>query len=89
LATKNPELLDGASANALATNVIAVALQGVIDYINPLIEANPDAKWQAHCPTDTILDGSYDDAWLEGQSNGEVHAARRIQSILNKALGTE
>jgi hypothetical protein len=65
---------------------LASALSGILAYITPLIEANPDAKWKSHCPLDTLLGGNYDDAWQEGQDNGEIHAARRIQTLLSKVM---
>jgi hypothetical protein len=62
------------------------ALKGVLEYITPFIESMPDAKWRAHCPSDIIFDGSYDDAWQAGQVNGEAYTARRIFQLLSDTL---
>ena len=80
---------DNNTIDALVTanpEALASALKEILDYITPLVENNPDAKWESHCPLDT-LDGNHDDAWQEGQDNGEIYAARRIRNLLNESLG--
>jgi hypothetical protein len=80
---------DNNTIDALVTanpEALASALKEILDYITPLVENNPDAKWERCCPFD-ILGGSHDVTWKEGQDNGEIYAARKIQTLLNESLG--
>lgn len=79
---------DNNTIDALATanpEALASALKEILAYITPLVDNNPDAKWERWCPLDT-LGGSHDDTWREAQDNGEIHAARKIQTLLNESL---
>lgn len=80
---------DSAPLNSPSPEELVTAFKEVLDYITPLIAANPKAALRPHCPQDLLLDGTQDEVWREGQRNGEVHAARQILTILGHALGTE
>lgn len=80
---------DNNTIDALGTanpETLASALKEILGYITPLVENNPDAKWESYCPLDS-MNGNDDDLWREAQDNGEIYAARRIQSLLNESLG--
>lgn len=62
------------------------ALQDVLDFIEPLVVAQPDAAWQSHCPNDLIYGDGMDDAWIAGQQNGEALTAGKVLKIITAAM---
>lgn len=69
--------------NDALKNATREELLSVIMKISEVIDSHESAEWIGRCPKDVLSDGSYDDAWAEGQDNGEAYMASKIKKIIS------
>jgi hypothetical protein len=76
------------SLNEVSPEALMKAVQAVLDRTAKTLANEPEPQYRTSCPRDTLLDGNYDDAWEEGQENGQLWEAKRIQDLIFEALAT-
>jgi hypothetical protein len=74
--------------NEVSPETLAKVLQAVMDHTTKTLVKDPDPIYRTGCPLDTFFGGNYDDAWEEGQDNGELLEAKRIQDLIQEVLAT-
>lgn len=71
--------------NEVSPETLAKVLQAVMDHTAKTLANDPDPIYHSHCPLDSMA-GNYDDTWEDGQDNGELLEAKRIQDLIHAAL---
>lgn len=72
----------------VSPETLAKTLQVILDHTAKTLANDPEPEYRNSCPLDTLLEGNYDDAWEEGQDNGELLEAKRIPDLIYKALAS-
>jgi hypothetical protein len=84
-ATANTEI----NLNEVDTKTLVKTLQAVLDFTTRTLTHTPDPEYRTSCPLETLLDGNYDDAWEEGQDNGQALEAKHIQDLIRGTLAAK
>jgi len=71
------------------SETLVKTLQAVLDYTARTLAPTPNPEYRTSCPLDTLLDGNYDDAWEEGQDNGQALEAKHIQDLILETLAAK
>lgn len=72
--------------NEVSKETLAETLQAVLDFTAKTLSHTPNPEYRTSCPLDTLLDGNYDDAWEEGQDNGQALESKHIQDLIHEKL---